>query len=113
VRFINQEILQVVDVLLENSDTPPIIIIQGDHGPLPDLAQEGAQRMPILNAYYLPGIQMGKVLYPAITPVNSFRVVLNSYFGQHLPFLEDQSYFAPLEDRNEFELIPNKCADKP
>jgi hypothetical protein len=113
VRFVNKEILKVVDALLENSKVPPIIIIQGDHGPLPDLATDGAHRMPILNAYYLPGTQAGKVLYSSITPVNSFRVVLDSYFGQNLPLLRDQSYFAPLEDRNDYELIPNACAGKP
>ncbi len=113
VQFINKEILKVVDVLLQDSKVPPIIIIQGDHGPLPDLATGGAQRMPILNAYYLPGIQADKVLYPSITPVNSFRVVLDSYFGQNLPLLKDQSYFAPLEDRNDYEVVPNTCTSKP
>ncbi len=109
VQFINKEILKVVDALQKDSKVPPVIIIQGDHGPLPDLAKDGTQRMPIMNAYYLPGIQMDKVLYPSITPVNSFRVVLNSYFGQNLPLLKDQSLFAPLEDRNDYQLIPNTC----
>jgi len=113
VKFVNKEILNVADTLIKNSKVPPIIIIQGDHGPLPDLATDGPNRMPILNAYYLPGIQMDKVLYPSITPVNSFRVVLNSYFDQSLPLLEDQSYFAPLEKRNDFQLIPNTCLEKP
>ncbi|RPJ28443.1 MAG: hypothetical protein EHM33_04480 [Chloroflexi bacterium] len=113
VQFINKEILNVVEVLIENSKTPPVIIIQGDHGPLPDLAPEGSHRMPVLNAYYLPGMQVDKILYPSITPVNSFRVILNSYFGQDLSLLEDHSYFAPLEDRNEYQLVPNTCLDKP
>ena len=86
-----------------------MIIIQGDHGPLPDLTEEASQRLPILNAYYLPGIQMDNVLYPSISPVNSFRVVLNSYFGQTLPLLEDRSYFGPEEDRNANQLVPNTC----
>jgi hypothetical protein len=113
VKFVSKEILDVVDTLIEDSKVPPVIIIQGDHGPLPDLAEDAAQRMPVLNAYYLPGIQMDKVLYPSITPVNSFRIVLNSYFGQDLPLLEDQSYFAPLKDRNEYQLVPNTCVDEP
>jgi hypothetical protein len=47
--------------------------------------------MGILNAYYLPGTgQAG--LYPSITPVNSFRVVFNAYFGTDLPILPDRSY---------------------
>lgn len=112
-KFVNREILAVVDALLRDSQVPPVIIIQGDHGPLPDVGVEGPQKLSILNAYYLPGIEAEKVLYSSITPVNSFRVVLNSYFGQNLPLLEDQSYFAPLEDRNEFELVPNTCLEQP
>lgn len=113
VKFINGEILKVVDALIEKSDTPPIIIIQGDHGPLYDITVDPKYRMPILNAYYLPGIQMDKVLYPSISPVNSFRVILNSYFDQKLPLLEDKSFFAQSESRNDFQLVPNTCPDTP
>jgi len=112
IKFINREILDVIDSLIKNSKVPPIIIIQGDHGPLPDLAVNYSERMPILNAYYLPGVQMDKLLYPCISPVNSFRIVLNSYFGQSLPLLEDHSYFAPEKDRNETQLVPDSCPDK-
>jgi hypothetical protein len=112
-KFVNKEVLEVVDTLLRDSDAPPVIIIQGDHGPLPDIGVEGPRKLPILNAYYLPGIAADQALYASITPVNSFRVVLSSYFGQDLPRLEDQSYFAPLEDRNEFEPVPNTCPDEP
>jgi hypothetical protein len=113
VKFINREILNVLDALIMNSEVPPIIIVQGDHGPLPDLAVNYSERMPILNAYYLPGVQMDKILYPSISPVNSFRVVLNSYFEQSLPLLEDESYFGPPDDRNEYQLVPNSCPNKP
>ena len=107
--FINKEILKVIDTLIEKSKSPPVIIVQGDHGPLPDLATEAADRMPILNAYYLPGVQTDKILYPSISPVNSFRVVLGSYFGQSLPLLKDQSYFGPPDERDEYHLVPNSC----
>jgi hypothetical protein len=113
VKFINQEILMVVDALIEDSEIPPVIIIQSDHGPLPDLAQEYTERMPILNVYYLPGVQAEEKLYPSISPVNSFRVVLNSYFGQNLPLLEDRSYFAPGEGRSAVQLVPNSCPEEP
>ena len=111
--FINREILKVVDVILNNSKTPPVIIIQGDHGPLPDIAFSGDEKMPILNAYYLPGPDASKKLYPTITPVNTFRVVLDSYFHQSLPILEDISYYAPKNDRDTFEIIPNQCKNQP
>lgn len=35
------------------------------------------------------------MLYPAISPVNSFRVIFNSQFGTEYPLLPDRSYFAP------------------
>ena len=109
VKFVNKEILKVIDALIQNSEVPPVIIVQGDHGPLPDLTEEASQRLPILNAYYLPGISMDQVLYPSISPVNSFRVVLTSYFGQDLPLLEDLSFFGPEDDRNANQLVPNTC----
>jgi hypothetical protein len=113
VKFVNREILNVIDRLIEDSHIPPVIIIQGDHGPLPDLTEDPLRRLPILNAYYLPGVQTDQILYSSISPVNSFRVVLNSYFGQNLPLLEDQSYFGPEDDRNANQLIPNSCVTAP
>ena len=113
VKFVNKEILNVIDTLIQDSKAPPVIIVQGDHGPLPDLTEEPLQRLPILNAYYLPGMQMDQLLYPSISPVNSFRVVLDSYFGQDLPILEDKSYFGPEDDRDANQLIPNSCVNAP
>jgi hypothetical protein len=111
--FINQEILQVIDTILAKSDTPPIIVIQGDHGPPPQLSHSSAQKMPILNAYYFPGVDVEKVLYSTISPVNTFRVILNSYFGQDLSLLADMSYYAPPEDPDALELVPYSCPSQP
>ena len=36
-------------------------------------------------------------LYPRITPVNSFRVILNNYFNGELPLLEDKIFFSEWE----------------
>ena len=109
VQFVNREILQIVDAIQRESETPPVIILQGDHGPPPDLTNDPAIKMPILNAYYLPGVESDQALYPAISPVNSFRVVLNRYFGSNLPLLEDKSFFAPNQDRGRLGLFPNLC----
>jgi hypothetical protein len=43
-----------------------------------------------LNAYYLP--KGYKDLYDSITPVNSFRIILNEYFGASYPLLPDITY---------------------
>jgi hypothetical protein len=86
VTYLNQRFLTIVDALIHDSAVPPIIIIQGDHG---------VPRLPgwndtILNAYYLPDGGNSQ-LYPSITPVNSFRVIFDHYFGGHLLLLADQS----------------------
>ena len=49
------------------------------------------ETLPILNAYFLPN-GGEKYLYPDITPVNSFRLILDLYFGTDLGLLEDRSY---------------------
>lgn len=113
VKFINREILDVIDVIISESKTPPVIILQGDHGPPPELSLTYSEKMPILNAYYLPGVQKDKVLYPSISPVNTFRVVLNSYFDQELPLLEDRSYYAPNNNHDDYKLVPNSCLNNP
>jgi hypothetical protein len=98
VAFLNRQLMSAIDSLLAQSETPPIIILQGDHGPkgFSDDNVETSdytENFAILNAYYFPdGDYSG--LYPSISPVNSFRVVLNRYFGTDYPMLEDLSYFS-------------------
>jgi hypothetical protein len=53
-------------------------------------AKQLREKNGILNAYYLPGVD-SSVLYPTISPVNSFRVVFNTYFGTNLPLLPDRT----------------------
>lgn len=111
--YINREILEAIDAILARSAQPPIILLQGDHGPPPQLSPSSAEKMPILSAYYLPGMDVEKALYSSISPVNSFRVVLSSYFGQDLPLLEDLSYYAPNDDPHALELAPYTCPNQP
>lgn len=53
----------------------------------------------ILNSYYLPGCDYSQ-LYDSITPVNTFRMVLNHYFGTDYEILEDRSYFSGQQHYN-------------
>jgi hypothetical protein len=98
-RYINRKLIQMIDSILEGSSSPPIIILQGDHGPGSRLFWDKPldsclwERTAILNAYHLPG-EGANALYPSISPVNSFRVVLNEYFGADLPLLPDNTYFS-------------------
>jgi hypothetical protein len=97
--FINKKTLETIDNIISKSEIPPIIIIQSDHGPWSTADEDRAnnllykERMRILNAYFLPDIE-SEILYNSITPVNSFRVVFNEYFGAGLELLEDRIYFS-------------------
>lgn len=97
VHYLNGLVLEAIDGILATSDRPPVIILMGDHGSKvysdPDPSQAVRRRLvfPILNAYHLPGAE-ADWLDPSITPVNSFRGVLNTYFEAGLPSAPDTSY---------------------
>lgn len=102
-KFINRQVMEMVDRLLEKISPAPIIILQADHGPRSgyafcDLAASDPEEgLSIFNAYYLPE-DGERNLYPGITPVNTFRVIFNRYFGTDLELLPDRSYFTEWKD---------------
>ena len=83
VQFVSKQIEEIVRQILSESENEPIIIIQGDHG------KEDDNRSKILNLYYFPN-QSYTSLYPSITPVNSFRVIFDEFFGFDYPLVEDK-----------------------
>ena len=101
--FITRRIEETIDRLLAGSPEPPIIILQSDHGSelyldMQDVGHTDLyERMSILNAYYFPDRAYGG-LYQEITPVNSFRVALNAFFGAKLHLLPDKNYFSTWSD---------------
>jgi len=102
IQYASKRLPEVVNKILQDSKTPPVIIIQSDHGYV-----NTADRVKILNAYYLPD-NGAKDLYPTITPVNSFRLVLNHYFNGNYPLLEDKTMHSL--DESNYQLIPNQCS---
>jgi hypothetical protein len=102
VAYLNSRIETLVRKLIDNSSTPPIIIIQGDHGGV--FASRG-DRLTILNAYYLPQEGMEK-LYSNISPVNTFRLIFNALFAGDFELFEDISYFSYYLNSYDFEVIP-------
>ncbi len=110
VQFIDSQIAPVVEDIIESSDIPPVIIIMGDHGPTGVPNEDTPEtRMSILNAYYVSD-DAKRDLYSTISPVNSFRVIFNNYFGTSYPILEDLSYHTG--NMNAFTpdaLVENKC----
>jgi len=110
VKFIDSQIVSVVAEIIEKSKTPPVIIIMGDHGAtgIPKL-ETPQRRMSILNAYYVND-QAKNDLYETITPVNTFRIVFNNYFGTDYPLLEDLSYHtSKMDDFTSESLVANEC----
>jgi hypothetical protein len=108
--FISKQIVTVIDEILAKSETTPIIILQADHSnrayKSAEYSNDLAMKLsfPILNAFLLPGFENDSPVYPTITPVNSFRLVFNTYFGTNLRMLDDTSYM--LEKKHgQFEFV--------
>ena len=98
VEFVNREIVKSIDAILAKSETPPIIVLMGDHGPAsmfnwdPETPGCLCERTRNFYAILLPGHQNDGAVYSSITPVNTFRVIFNTYFGTELPLLKDNTY---------------------
>jgi hypothetical protein len=103
--FINSRMTEIVPKIIANSSTPPVIVIQGDHGPT--VASSPRSRMSNLSAYLLPDVDAP--LYPTLTPVNTFRIIFNEYFGQSLELLDDVSLYSEYTDPFDFRVIQNSC----
>jgi hypothetical protein len=103
-KYANTCMERIIDSLLA-ADHEPVIVVQADHGTAtsfseveawtnPD-AEAARERFAILNAYYLPHPNRDGTTIPrAITPVNSFRLVLASVFGVPIGLLDDRCYFS-------------------
>jgi hypothetical protein len=98
VHYLDGLLTDALERLLDGSENPPIVVLQGDHGLRLFLARSVEQTclresFSILNAVLLPGVDPGSV--PAtLSPVNTFRLILDTYFGTELGLLEDRAYFS-------------------
>lgn len=115
VAFVNMKVRELLETLLDPSSPAPIVVIQGDHGPISvggfrDPSDRFLrERMRILNAYHLPG-GGNDLLYPSITPVNTFRLIFNRYFGQEYPLLPDRSYYKGYATSYDFYDVTERVA---
>ncbi len=106
-QYVNMQLRASLPMLQEQSSVSPIIVLQSDHGPGAFLNWESAEksclweRTAILNAIYLPE-GGAEHLYSTITPVNTFRVILDAYFGAELELLEDATYYSTSEQPYRF-----------
>ncbi len=108
ISFINNNLPAILKKIIDGSKIPPVIIIQGDHGPNLNPTPQ-AIRHSILNAYFVNAAAKN-LLYPSITPVNSFRVIFDAYFGEKLDLIPDKSYYAYTPNKMTDEnLVSNQC----
>jgi hypothetical protein len=115
--YLNNRIKLIVGEILSSSKVPPIIVLQGDHGTVSTFYSGNGtwesptdsmlrERAGIFNAYYLPG-EGQYLLYDSITPVNTFRIIFNYYFGTKYQILDDQSYYSTYDHPYSFRDITN------
>jgi hypothetical protein len=103
IECLNRKLLVLVDALRKGSGTPPVILLQSDHGHgrLGRLAPaleatapwQVAERRSIFAAYSLPGVPSEEVS-DSISPVNVIRLVLRHYFNVDLPKRPDVTYWS-------------------
>ena len=92
-KYLNKLVERTISSIFENSSGKlPVIIIQGDHGfrylPGKNALSESST---IFNAYFFPDHDYQQI-YPAISPVNTFRIVFNKYLNYKFPLLKDTTY---------------------
>jgi hypothetical protein len=114
IECVNQKLLKLVDAIQTNSQVPPVILIQADHGhgrlgrKLPSLddvtPDRVTERISVFAAYAIPGL---KERVPAtITPVNAMRLALRTALGLDLPALPDRSYWSSHRYPYDFIRVP-------
>ncbi len=106
VKFLDSKMVEIATEIVHNSETPPVIIIQGDHGFFWGDNKRGAA---ILNAYYLPEVDALNILYPSISPVNTFRLLFQQYFQEPINLLPDRTFF----EKQQREWIGNFQSNTP
>jgi hypothetical protein len=104
--FINGEILHVIDGILANSRTLPVIVIRGDYAPFLDWTAQ--KHLAIHSAYYWSGTN-NTPCYPSISPINTFRIVFDTYSREYYPLMREASWFSRLDDRWISESVPSGC----
>jgi len=103
IECLNRKLLVLVDAIRKRSSTPPVILLQADHGhgrlgrlaPGLDAVDpwQVAERRAVFAAYALPGVPASDVS-DSISPVNIVRLVLRHYFNADLPNRPDVTYWS-------------------
>lgn len=92
--FINSAFLDMVDAIFENSDNPPVILLQADHGSLYGKSRTADRRhihFDVYAAAYLPDAFSFSPPRP-FTLVNTFPLTLNAIFDTDFELQPDRLF---------------------
>lgn len=97
-RYVTERLERALTELVTSKTPAPIVLVQSDHGPgsrldwrsVPDT--DVRERFGILFAAFLPGVESLSLPQDA-SPVNTFRMVFDLYFGSDLGPLEHRSFY--------------------
>ena len=118
VNYANAAVLDFVDELLAaDPENPPIVVVQAEEGPWPHryrmnepgfrwaaeaTDEELHQKFGVLSAFHLPGLPGDRAeeagLYPSISLVNQWRVILNAYLATGYELFRDRNFIWPSQD---------------
>ncbi|MEQ1796939.1 MAG: sulfatase-like hydrolase/transferase [Lacibacter sp.] len=88
--FAGKVIQDLVTYIQQHNKKNTIIIVEGDHGYRTSEGNKIGYTFQNFNAIYFPD-QKYDLLYDSLSPVNTFRIVLNKYFYAGFPLLKDSS----------------------
>lgn len=113
--YVNSRLESLVDRLVTGDpERDPIVVIQSDEGPHPDIqyqeaiqwldvsTAERAEKLRTFSAWYLPGVEEAPP--EDTTGVNTWRFILDHYFGTDFGPVEDRVWVFPNED-NLYEFV--------
>jgi len=112
--FVSKKMQEAIGILTDTDD-PPVIIIQSDHGIRAGKSQnEYENYLKFFNnfkAYYFPG--KGRNLdFESTTAVNTFRVLFNLYFDDEYELLEDKIWGNTQEKPYQFKDVTDVLIGK-
>ena len=92
-KYCNTILEKMISASVLKTGRERVVVIEGDHGfGYHNNPAFSEREFSNLNAYFFSDKNY-QSLYPTISPVNTFRTILNKYFCKNLPLLKDSSSF--------------------